>query len=46
MNDKLKEIDMKNRTYYLFGDMITTKNLDPNKIRSYTKMFLFTIFDT
>ena len=29
----LKEIDIKDRTYYLFDDMINIKNLDPNKIK-------------
>ena len=33
MSNKFKEIDLKNRTYYFFDDMIYTKNLDPNKIK-------------
>ena len=33
MNNKFKEIDIKNRTYYFFHDMINIKNLDPNKIK-------------
>ena len=29
----IKEIDIKNRTYYFFNDIINVKNLDPNKIK-------------
>ena len=29
----LKEINIKNRTYYIFDDMINIKKLDPNKIK-------------
>ena len=29
----VKEIDIKNRMYYFFDDMINIKNLDPNKIK-------------
>ena len=49
MSNKFKEIDLKNRTYYFFDDMIYTKNLDPNKIKIdkiYIKIFLFTTLDT
>ena len=31
MNHTLKEIDIKERIYYFFDDMINIKNLDPNK---------------
>ena len=33
MNNKLKEIDWKNRIYHIFDDMINIKNLKPNKIK-------------
>ena len=33
MNNKLKEIDIKNRTYYSFDDIINIKNFDPNNIK-------------
>ena len=31
MRNKFKDINIKNRTYYFFDDMINIKNLDPNK---------------
>ena len=31
--NSVKEIDVQNCTYYLPSDMITMKNLDPNKIK-------------
>ena len=33
MSDRFKEIDIKNRTYYFFDDMMDIKNLDLNKIK-------------
>ena len=33
MSDRFKKIDIKNRTYYFFDDMIDIKNLDLNKIK-------------
>ena len=33
MNNKFKDISIKNRTYYLFDDWINIKNLDLNKIK-------------
>ena len=30
MSNKDKDIDIKNRTYYLFNDIINIKNFDPN----------------
>ena len=32
MGNKFKEIDIKNRTYYFFNDIINIKNFDLNKI--------------
>ena len=31
--NSVKEINIKNCTYYFFDDMINIKNLDPNKIK-------------
>ena len=33
MNNKFKDINIKNRTYYLFDDLFNIKNLDLNKIK-------------
>ena len=33
MSNKFKDIDIKNRTYHFFNDMINLKNFDPNKIK-------------
>ena len=29
----VNKIDIKNRTYHFFGDMINMENLDPNRIK-------------
>ena len=39
MSNKLKEIDMKNRTYCFFNDLINIKNLDQNKIKTDEKPY-------
>ena len=33
MSNKIKDIDIKNRTYYFFNDIIRIWNFDPNKIK-------------
>ena len=33
MSNKVKDIDIKNRIYYFFNDIINTKNFDPNQNR-------------
>ena len=33
MSNKVKDIDIKNRTYYFFNDIINTKHFDPNNIK-------------
>ena len=33
MSNKVKDIDMKNRTYYLINDVINMKNFDSNNIK-------------
>ena len=48
MNNKVKNIDIKNGTYYFFDDIINAKNFDANnikKMKSHTKIFIFTTFD-
>ena len=30
MSNEVKDIDMKNRTYYFFNDIINIENFDPN----------------
>ena len=39
MSNKVKDIDLKNRTYYFCNDMINIKNFDVNniKIQNYKK---------
>ena len=32
MNNKFKEVGIKNHTYYLFDDIINIKIFDPNKV--------------
>ena len=48
MNNKVKDISIKNHTYYFFHDIINIKNFDPSNIKtdeSHTKTFLFTTLD-
>ena len=33
MSNKVKDIDVKNRTYYFFNDIIIINNFDPNNIK-------------
>ena len=33
MNNKIKEINIKNYTYYFFDDIINIRNFDPNNIK-------------
>ena len=33
MSNKVKDIDIKNRTYFFFNDIINIKNFDPNNIK-------------
>ena len=33
MNNKVKDVNIKNRTYYFFNDMINIKNFDPNNVK-------------
>ena len=44
----VKQIDIKNRTYYFYNDIIDLKNFDTRllkKIKSITKTLVFTILD-
>ena len=48
MSNEVKDIDIKNRTYYFFNNIINIKNFDPNNIKideKSTKIFLLTILD-
>ena len=44
----INQIDIKNRTYYFYNDMINIKNFDPIllKIENHIKTSVFTILDT
>ena len=33
MSNKVKEIKIKNRTYYFFNDIIDIKNFDPTNVK-------------
>ena len=39
MSNKIKDIDIKNRTYYFFNDIINRKNFDPNNIKIDKKLY-------
>ena len=39
MSNKAKDIDMKNRTYYFFDDIVSIKNFDPNNIKTDEKPY-------
>ena len=47
MSNKVKDNDIKNRTYYFFNDTVSTKNFDPNKIKidekSYQNILIYHI---
>ena len=39
MSNKLKDINIKNHTYYFFDDIINIKNFDSNNIKSNKKSY-------
>ena len=47
MSNKIKDIDIKNRTYYFFNDLINIKSFDPNNIKidekSYKNILIYHI---
>ena len=47
MSNKVKDINLKNRTYYFFDDIINIKNFDPNNIKvdgkSYKNILIYYI---
>ena len=47
MSNKVKERSIKNYIYYLFGDIINIKNVDPNNIKidekSYKNILIYYI---
>ena len=47
MSNKVKDVDIKYRTYYFFDDIINIKNFDPNNIKinekSYNNILIYFI---
>ena len=47
MSNKVKDINIKSRTYYFFNDIINMENFDPNNIkieeRSYKNILIYYI---
>ena len=39
MNNKVKDLDIKNHAYYLFDDIISIKNFDPNNVKTDEKAY-------
>ena len=39
MSNKAKDIDIKNRSYYFFDDIVNIKNFDPNNIKTVEKPY-------
>ena len=39
MSSKVKNINIKNHTYYFFDDIINTKDFDPNNIKIDQKLY-------
>ena len=39
MSNKVKDIDIKSRTYYFFSDIINISNFDPNNIKTDEKSY-------
>ena len=47
MSNKVKDIDIKNQTYYFFNDIVNIKNFDPNNVKvdekSYKNILIYYI---
>ena len=43
---KVKQIEIKNRTYYFYNDMINLENFDSNLLKIDKKGLIFTTLDT
>ena len=39
MGNNIKDLDLKNHTYYFFDDIINIKNFDPNNIKIDEKLY-------
>ena len=39
MSNKVKDVDIKNNTYYFLNDIINVKNFDPNNIKISEKWY-------
>ena len=44
MSNKVKDVDIKNNTYYFLNDIINVKNFDPNNIKI-NEIFLFIVLN-
>ena len=42
--NSVNDINIENRTYYFFDDMINIKSLDPNKIKIDKKSYKYILF--
>ena len=36
---EVKQIEIKNRAYYFYNDMVNLKNLEPNLLKIYKKLY-------
>ena len=44
MSNKIRGIDIKNRTYYFFIDIINIKNFDPNNIKIVIQKYSYLLY--
>ena len=43
--EEVKQINIKNQTYYFYNDMINLKNFEPNFLKIHTKTLVFSTLD-
>ena len=46
MSNKVKDIDVKNRTYFFFKDIINIKEIDPSNVKIDEKSYKNFLFNT
>ena len=46
MSNKIKDVNIKNKTNYYFNDIINIKNFDPNNIEIHGKSYKKVLFTT
>ena len=46
MSNKVKDIDVKNRTYFFFKDIINIKDFDPSNVKIDEKSYKNFLFNT